>query len=125
MGITLSLLLNLFIGLMTIADNANDYIVFLDEFDSLLKHLIKSPTVKNRAMIWMILRKLLRNCNQIIATDADIHSNRMKFVNDLDRKYQKVLNVYKHYEKQKVMMKEHLSFYQHPNGNMNKVEAYE
>ncbi len=104
-----------------IADNANDYIVFLDEFDSLLKHLIKSPTVKNRAMIWMILRKLLRNCNQIIATDADIHSNRMKFVNNLDRKYQKVLNVYKHYEKQKVMMKEHLSFTSILNC-MNKVE---
>ncbi len=79
-------------------EDFSDYVVYLDEFDSLIRHLLNSPTcLKNRAASWMLLRsRLLVECKQIIATDADIHNNRMKILKGLNRNVNKVLNTYKH-----------------------------
>lgn len=75
----------------------SDYVVFLDEYDSLIKHLLKSPTLNGkRCYCWKVLRRLIKECKQVVAVDADIHSNRMKFIKDLERDISIVENTYKH-----------------------------
>lgn len=75
----------------------SEYVVFLDEYDSLIKHLIKSPTLNGkRCYCWKVLRRLIKECKQVVAVDADIHSNRMKFIKDLERQISIVENTYKH-----------------------------
>ncbi len=73
------------------------YVVFLDEYDSLIKHLINSPTLNGkRCYCWKVLRRLIKECKQVVAVDADIHSNRMKFIKNLDRNISIIENEYKH-----------------------------
>ncbi len=75
----------------------SNYVVFLDEYDSLIKHLLKSPTLNGkRCYCWKVLRRLIKECKQVVAVDADIHSNRMKFIKDLERDISIVENTYKH-----------------------------
>ncbi len=75
----------------------SNYVVFLDEYDSLIKHLIKSPTLNSKTTYcWKVLRRLIKECKQIIAVDADIHSDRMKFIKDLGRDITIIENEYKH-----------------------------
>ena len=54
------------------------YIIFLDEYNSLLKYLItnnnqKSLINKNRTTIYLLFRKIINECKQVICTDADIN----------------------------------------------------
>ncbi len=75
----------------------SEYVVFLDEYDSLIKHLINSPTLNGkRCYCWKVLRRLIKECKQVVAVDADIHSNRMKFIKNLDRNISIIENKYKH-----------------------------
>lgn len=74
----------------------SEYVIFLDEFDSLIKHLLKSPTIKNRTVCWNTLRRMIKECKQVVAVDADIHSDRMKFLKDLGRDITIIENQYKH-----------------------------
>mgnify|MGYP003624535326 CR=1 FL=1 len=76
----------------------SEYVIFLDEYDSLIKHLISSnKTLKGqKAKIWILFRKILKGCKKIIIADADIHINRLKFVADMDRKFQLIHNSFKH-----------------------------
>ena len=75
----------------------SEYVIFLDEYDSLIKHLLNSPTLKDKgAVCWAILRRMIKECKQVVAVDADIHSNRMKFLTDLGRDVTIIENKYKH-----------------------------
>lgn len=71
-------------------------IVFLDEFDSLIKHIINSPTIKKRVQIWNLFRKILKKCKKIICVDADITSSRIQILNNLGRKFSIIENTFKH-----------------------------
>jgi len=98
----------------------SNYVVFLDEYDSLIKHLIKSPTLNNkRTYSWKVLRRLIKECDQVVAVDADIHSNRMKFINGLDRQISIIENSYKH--NQGIKMREVYNYNDFIN-NLMKVE---
>lgn len=81
----------------------SDYIIFIDEFNSVLEHLILSKTFvqKNRKEIFNLFVKIISNCKQIICVDADINDisyifyklilkDRFEFV---ENKYQNFKNV--------------------------------
>lgn len=53
----------------------SDYIIFIDEFNSVLEHLISAKTFvqKNRKEIFNLFRKIISECKQVICVDADIN----------------------------------------------------
>jgi len=78
-------------------DTFNDYTIYLDEFNSLIEHLITSPTMqKTRTEVYNMLLRILRNCDRFIGTDADINDISLRYLqaNDLDFTYN--VNTYNH-----------------------------
>jgi hypothetical protein len=74
-----------------------DYIIFLDEFNSIMEYLISSDTLGNlRVSIFPKLEELIYNCNGFIATDADISDLCLKFLEYNDIEYKYIENEYKH-----------------------------
>ena len=55
-------------------------IVFIDEFFSVIKHVMMSKTIKNRVSILFFLQKLFRDAKKIICVDADIADRCLDFV---------------------------------------------
>jgi hypothetical protein len=75
----------------------SDYIIFLDEYNSIIKYLITSTTLKNkRTSIYNMFIKILSKCKQFIGTDADISDNSLLFLDYINKKYKYVDNIYKH-----------------------------
>jgi len=75
----------------------SDHVIFLDEFNSIIEHLITSSTLdKYRTIIFKIFVKILKECHLIIATDADITPLSINFLNYIDRKPVYIENEYKH-----------------------------
>jgi hypothetical protein len=73
------------------------YIVYLDEFSSIIEYLVTSSTLKkNRAVIFQDFINLIKNCKQIICTDADINIYCIDFLNFCDIKYKTINNTYLH-----------------------------
>lgn len=73
------------------------YIIYLDEYNSLLEYLITSPTLQNtRAVVFYRLKQILKNAKQIIATDADINDISYKFFDSNITNYNMTINTYKH-----------------------------
>ena len=69
-----------------IKDNLGDYIVFVDEIHSILLHLLKSTTLKNkRRECFQLLGKILKGCKQIILSDGNICNNTFKYLEALGR----------------------------------------
>ncbi len=51
----------------------SQYVIVLDEFESILDHLFNSPTLKrNRVLIFMKFIEILKQCKNFICIDADI-----------------------------------------------------
>lgn len=74
-----------------------DYVIFLDEFNSLIEYLFICPNLKKiRCLVFKMLLRILQNCKQIIAVDADIHSNSLKILKFCNIKYDFVINSYLH-----------------------------
>jgi hypothetical protein len=62
------------------------YTIFLDEFNSILEHLINSPTLKNyRTFIFDYFIKLINNSKRYIGVDADISDISNKFMDVIER----------------------------------------
>lgn len=81
--------------------NFSKYIVFLDEFNSLIEYLITSETLTcKRVFIMAVLIKLLRECKKFICVDADISDTCIKFIknNVPYKKYEFIQNTFKHNE---------------------------
>jgi hypothetical protein len=75
----------------------SNYIIFLDEYNSLINYLITSTTLKNkRTTIYNMFIKILSKCKQFIGTDADISDNSLIFLDYINKKYKYVDNIYKH-----------------------------
>ena len=73
------------------------YVIYLDEFNSMLEYLVTSQTLsKFRSIIYLKFRSVLKSCKQIIATDADINDVSIGFFNTLDLKYNYIVNSYQH-----------------------------
>jgi hypothetical protein len=71
-------------------------ILFLDEISSTLKTIILSPIIKDRIRILNIFRKLIKNCFQVVAVDADIDKSVIDFVKALRDDVIIVENTHKH-----------------------------
>ena len=75
----------------------HNHVVFLDEVNSMIEHLIKSPTLKNvRVKTLCFLIELLTNCHQIIAVDADLGDLTHLFLDSfsIGREFQFVENTF-------------------------------
>ena len=75
----------------------SDYVVFLDEYNSLVEYLVNCPNLRKvRCIVFKMLLKILKECKQVIAVDADIHSNSLKLLKHCKIKYDLVINKYLH-----------------------------
>jgi len=60
----------------------SNYTVMLDEWNSILKYLYTSDTLQSkRELIKMRFKKILQECRQVIALDADINDNCFLYLN--------------------------------------------
>jgi hypothetical protein len=78
-----------------------DYDLNFDEFNSLIKHLFTSATLnKVRIVVMELLISIIKDCNQIWMTDADISDNSILFmknnIDNFDENSLFILNEYKH-----------------------------
>ena len=73
------------------------YTIYLDEYNSLIEHLITSPTcAKKRAPIFHMLRKIITEADLVICTDADISDNCLQVFKQMGVGYRFIDNQYKH-----------------------------
>lgn len=75
-----------------------NYIIFLDEVNSIVEYLISSDTLKkNRTSIFNNLIYVINECGNFIGTDADISDIVFKFLDATNRnKYNYIVNEFKH-----------------------------
>lgn len=75
------------------------YTIFFDEFDSIIKYLIKSPTMSaiKTELIELVVMDIFMNAKSIICADADISDLSMKFINYM-RKFRKDRNIDREFE---------------------------
>jgi hypothetical protein len=77
--------------------NFSNYVLFLDEFNSIISYLIQSSTLKNhRINVFTLLIRLIKECKQFICVDADISDMSIKFIDFCSRKYKFIKNDYLH-----------------------------
>jgi len=79
----------------------DEYIIFIDEFNSVLEHLINSETYvkQNRIEIYNLFIKIIKSGKQIIAMDADINYISHGFLcMILKNKLEYIENSYKNFE---------------------------
>jgi hypothetical protein len=76
----------------------SQYVIVLDEFESILDHLFNSPTLKTkRVLIFMKFIEILKQCKNFICIDADITNKSVEFIETfINRKYELFENEYKH-----------------------------
>ena len=75
----------------------SEYIVFMDEFNSIIEHLLSSDTLqKNRKRVFKLFCKIIQTCKQIVCVDADISDLCFKLLDGLDIDYEFRVNDYKH-----------------------------
>ena len=77
----------------------SNYIIFMDEFDSIVKHVLTSDTLsKKRCIVFKLLCKMLFTCKQFICVDADISSVSKSLLDKLELKYSFIINIFKNYQ---------------------------
>lgn len=77
----------------------DEYVIFLDELNSLLEHLITSSTFSHhRTLVFSLLIKIVKQSKMIIGTDADISDICIKFMEYCQRDVLYIQNTYKHNE---------------------------
>lgn len=76
-----------------------DYVIFFDEFDSIINHVLSSDTLKkNRVNVFIKLALMLFTCKQFICTDADISSISLRMLSYFKLDYNLIVNEHQHYE---------------------------
>lgn len=79
------------------------YIIFLDEFDSILNHVLNSSTVKkNRKDVFKNLTRMILTSKQFICADADISYISKYFLDAFKINYDFYINTFQNYENVKV-----------------------
>ena len=87
--------------------NFENYIIFLDEFDSIIKYLLTSPTLADRRteLFLLLVNDIFMNAESIIMADADISDITHKFIKyikkfresqGIKRDFQYIKNTYTH-----------------------------
>ena len=81
----------------------SNYIIFLDEFDSIVRHITTSTTLnRNRVKVFGALIKMITTCKQFIAVDADISVVSQHLLQQIGRPYCFKVNEFKNYANVKV-----------------------
>jgi hypothetical protein len=74
-----------------------DYIIYLDEFNSMIEYLICADTLNNkRVVVFNALLRILNNCKKIICTDADINDISLSFLKLVDKNKIYIENTFLH-----------------------------
>jgi len=91
------------------------YTLFLDEFDSIINHILKSDTLKNkRVEVFRNLLCMIVSCEQFIAVDADISSISKRLLDFLKLDYDFYINQFKNYNNVKVhVIYDEKEFFEH------------
>ena len=77
--------------------NLSNYVLFLDEFSSIIKHLVTSKTLdRERACIFKMFVRIIDECKQVICTDADINETCLDFLSFTNKKFVIVKNEFLH-----------------------------
>ena len=64
----------------------HEYTIFLDEYSSLIEHLITSPTLnKTRAVVFKLFKYIITNARQVICVDADLNKHTLDFLKLCER----------------------------------------
>jgi len=80
-----------------------NYVVFMDEFDSIINHIMTSDTMRTtRHQVFLTIIRLLQKCKQFICVDADISPISKHFLDSLGVHYEFLVNIFKHYRNVKV-----------------------
>jgi len=75
----------------------SDYVVFMDEFNSIIEYLVTSPTLYNkRVPIFRLFLKILRTAKQIICVDADINDMCFTMLDHINLNYEYHINEHQH-----------------------------
>jgi len=78
-------------------DNIHKYTIFLDEYSSLIEHLIISPTLmKTRSIVFKVFKKLINKSKQVISVDADLTKHTLKFLTACGRPLNVWNNTFQH-----------------------------
>ena len=82
---------------MTNWEDFSDYVLYLDEFNSLVEYFIDCPNLDNkRVLVKQFLIKMMKECDRIIGTDADISDNSLLFLKQNNIEYTFIENKYQH-----------------------------
>lgn len=77
--------------------NFSKYVIFLDEFNSIIEYLITSSTLNNtRTLVYTLLIKIINEADQIIGTDADISDIALRFLEFTTKQCVYIKNDYLH-----------------------------
>ena len=75
----------------------SEYVVFLDEYNSLIDYLISCPNLRKvRCIVFKMLLKIISEAKQVIAVDADIHSCNLKILEYCKLDFLYIKNEYLH-----------------------------
>jgi hypothetical protein len=67
-------------------EDIHEYTIFLDEYSSLIEHLITSPTLnKTRAVVFKLFKYMITNARQVICVDADLNKHTLDFLKLCER----------------------------------------
>eukprot|EP01047_Picozoa_sp_COSAG01_P031215 COSAG01_NODE_2206_length_8170_cov_70.537108_2_plen_945_part_00 len=80
----------------------SETVVYLDEYNSLIRHLVRSSTMDDkRSRVYDLFVHILNNCKQVICTDADISDTSLMFMglNKIDKEFEYHQNLYRHNNK--------------------------
>lgn len=73
-----------------------NYVIYLDEYNSLLEYLITSSTLhKTRSIVFYKFLNIIKSCKQIICTDADINDISLSFMKQ-QKPIEYIVNTYQH-----------------------------
>jgi hypothetical protein len=73
------------------------YTLYLDEFNSLVEYFITCGNMnQKRVQIYKLLCKMMKQCDNIVCTDADISDNCLLMLKQWNIEYKYVNNTYKH-----------------------------
>lgn len=76
------------------------YVVFLDEFNSMVEYLMDSDSLKDRTTIFQYFVRMIQTCRQVICVDADLSDicfDLLKFCGKINKDFVYIENKRKHY----------------------------
>ena len=80
-----------------INENRGKYVLFMDEFNSLVEYAMTSDTLnKRRVVVYKFLKTMMQNAKQIIMVDADISYISHIYLKQIGIEYKYIVNQYKH-----------------------------